>query len=123
LTPTHRHRNGHWRTQDNSEWIDFEFYNRIWYYNQKKIEIEGSGRRLASWLGVSHQIGSDLCCWLLLESRKIIARTTVQHVMREDYLNDDVELDIERFDRSVEDWLSDQNLHNSTRMDFTFKTN
>ena len=47
--------------------------------------------------------------WLLLVSGKIIARTTVQHVVREDYLNDDVKLEIERYDRSVEDRLSDQN--------------
>jgi hypothetical protein len=96
-------------TPDISEWIDFEFYDRVWYYDQKKIEIDGSGRRLARWLGVAHRIGSDLCYWLLLESGKIIARTTVQHVVREDYLNDDVKLEIERFDRSVEDRLSDQN--------------
>jgi hypothetical protein len=96
-------------TPDISEWIDFKFYDRLWYYDQKKIKIDGSGRRLARWLGVAHRICSDLCYWLLLESGKIIARTTVQHVVREDYLNDDVELESERFDRSVEDRLSDQN--------------
>jgi hypothetical protein len=74
--------------------------------------MDGSGCRLARWLGVAHLIGSDLCNWLLLESGKIIVHTTVQHVVREDYLNGDVKL--ERFDRSVEDRLSDQNftLHN-----------
>ena len=92
-------------TPDISEWIDFEFYDRVWYYDQKKIEIDGSGRRLARrWLGVAHRIGSNLCYWLLLESGKIIARTTVQHVVREDYLNDNVKLEIERFDRrSIQD--------------------
>jgi hypothetical protein len=39
----------------------------------------------------------------------VIARTTVQHVVRDDYLNDDVKRDIESFDRSVEERLSDQN--------------
>ena len=34
-------------TPDISEWVDFEFYDRVWYYDQKKIEIDGSGRRLA----------------------------------------------------------------------------
>ncbi len=33
----------------------------------------------------------------------------MQHVVHEDYLNDDLKLEIERFDRSVEDQLSDQN--------------
>ncbi len=93
-----------------SEWIDFEFYDRVWYYDQKKIEINGSGRRLTRWLSVAHSIGSDLCYWPLLESGKIIARTTVQHVVHEDYLNDHEKLDIERFDRSVGDRLSDQSI-------------
>ncbi|KAI2494183.1 hypothetical protein MHU86_20331 [Fragilaria crotonensis] len=34
-------------TPDTSEWIDFEFYDRVWYCDQKKIEIDGSRRRLA----------------------------------------------------------------------------
>jgi hypothetical protein len=46
---------------------------------------------------------------LVIESGKVIARTTVQDVVRDDYLNDDVERDIESFDRSVEERLSDQN--------------
>ena len=40
-------------TPDISEWLDFEFYDRVWYYNQK-IELDRSGRRLARWLGVAH---------------------------------------------------------------------
>jgi hypothetical protein len=96
-------------TPDISEWIDFEFYDRVWYYDQKKIEIDGSGRRLARWLGVAHRVGSDLCYWLALESGKVIARTTVQHVVRDDYVNEDVRHEIERFDQSIEERLSDQN--------------
>ncbi|KAI2501269.1 Reverse transcriptase (RNA-dependent DNA polymerase) [Fragilaria crotonensis] len=96
-------------TPDISEWIDFEFYDRVWYYDQKKIEIDGSGRRLARWLGVAHRVGSDLCYWLLLESGNVIARTTVQHVVRDDYLNNDVKTEIESFDRAVDERLSDQN--------------
>ena len=97
------------KTPDISEWIDVEFYDRVWYNDQKKIEIDGNGRRLTRWRGVAHRIGSDLCYWLLLESGKIIARTTVQHVVREDYLNADVKLKLERFDHSIGDRLSDQN--------------
>ena len=39
----------------------------------------------------------------------MIARTTVQHVARDDYLNNDVKREIESFDRSVDERLSDQN--------------
>ena len=97
-------------TPDISEWIDFEFYDWVWYYDQKKIEIDRSGRRLARWLGVAHRVGgSDLCYWLLPESGKVIARTTVQHVVRDDHLNDNTIREIERFDRAVEERMSDHN--------------
>jgi hypothetical protein len=86
---------------DISEWIDYEFYDQVWYYNQKRIEIDGSGRCLARWLGVSHRVGSDLCFLLLHESGKVIDRTTVQHVVRDDYLKADVKCNIESFNRSV----------------------
>ena len=68
-----------------------------------------SSVELARWLSVVHRVGSDLCYWLLLESGKVIARTTVQHVVRDEYLNDDVKRNIESFDRSVDEQLSDQN--------------
>ena len=73
------------------------------------IEIDGSGCRLARWLGVAHRVGFDLCYCLLLESGKVIAWTTVQHVVQDDYLNDDVKRDIEIFHRSVEERQSEQN--------------
>jgi hypothetical protein len=44
----------------------------------------------------------------LLESGKVIARATVQHIVRDDYLNDDVKCNFESFNQSVEEQLSDQ---------------
>jgi hypothetical protein len=45
----------------------------------------------------------------LPKSGKVSARTTVQYVVRDDYLNYDIEREIERFDRAVEEQLSDRN--------------
>jgi hypothetical protein len=77
-------------TPDISEWTDFGFYDRVWVYDHKKIELDGTGRRLARWLGVAHCVGSDLCYWLLLSTGHVVARTTVQHVTREDILNPEI---------------------------------
>ena len=66
-------------TPDISEWLDFKFYNWVWYYNQKKIEIDGIGRCLARWLGVAHRVGSNLYYWLLLKSGKVIAPEVDDH--------------------------------------------
>jgi hypothetical protein len=96
-------------TPDISEWIDFEFYDRVWVYDHKKIELDSTGKRLARWLGIAHRVGSDLCYWLLLANGKVLARTTVQHVTREDMLNEDVKLQINQFDEQVENRLNDEN--------------
>ncbi len=74
------------------------------------MEMDNTGRKLARWLGVAHRVGSDLCYWLLLPSGKVIARTTVQHVIREDLLNEDVRQQVEEFDCNVEERLNDQGL-------------
>jgi hypothetical protein len=92
------------KTPGISEWIDFEFYYRVWYSDQKKIEIDRSGHRLARRLGVAHQQdGSDLCYWLLLESGKVVARTTVHYVVRNKYGNDDIKRKIRTFDQPVDE--------------------
>jgi hypothetical protein len=96
-------------TPDISEWIDFEFFDRVWYYDHKKIELDGTGKKLARWLGIAHRVGSDLCYWLLLPNGSVIARTTVQHVTRSDMLVEDVKMQIERFDQQVEQRLNDDN--------------
>ena len=96
-------------TPDISEWTDFAFYDRVWVYDHKKIELDGTGRRLARWLGVAHRIGSDLCYWLLLSTGHVVARTTVQHVTREDILNPEVKAMITEFDEAIVDRLDDQN--------------
>jgi hypothetical protein len=96
-------------TPDISEWVDFEFYDRVWFYDHKKIEMDSTGRRLARWLGIAHRVGSDLCYWLLLPSGKVLARTTVQHVTREDFLNEDVKMQVNQFDEQIEDRLNDDN--------------
>jgi hypothetical protein len=96
-------------TPDISEWINFELYDRVWFYDRKKIEMDDSGCRLARWLGVAHRVGSDLCYWVLSESGKVNARTIVQHVTIDDFLNDDLMQQIEDFDLTASEQLSDAN--------------
>ena len=73
-------------TPDISEWLDFSFYDRVWCYEHKKIEMDSTGKRLARWLGVAHRVGSDLCYWLLTSIGNVVARTTFQHVMLNHYV-------------------------------------
>ena len=63
-------------TVDISEYLDFGFYDWVWYR-----ENAGLGEtKLGRWLGVSHRIGTLMSIWVLAASGKVISRTTVQRV-------------------------------------------
>jgi hypothetical protein len=49
-------------TPDISEWLDFEFYNLVWWIDRpNKPDVMDEMRRLARWLGVSHRVGLRTC--------------------------------------------------------------
>ena len=66
---------------DISEWLDFDMYNQIWFWDSPgKEENPRPGR----WLGISHHIGPMLCYWVIDGKGTIYSRTTVQHIMAQD---------------------------------------
>ncbi len=61
---------------DISEYLDFGFYDWIWYRDNAGLGITKLGR----WLGVSHRIGTIMSFWVLTSTGKVLSRTTVQRV-------------------------------------------
>ena len=62
------------KSVDISEYLDFGFYDRVWYH-----ENAGLGERIyGMWLGVSHRIGSLMSYYILTQTGSVISRTTVQ---------------------------------------------
>jgi len=97
-------------TPDISEWLDFEFYDLVWWwYRPNKPDVTDETRRLARWLGVSHHVGSDLCYWLVTDSGQIVSKMSVEHVTRDDYLTEDKKKKIEAFNEKLEARLDDTN--------------
>ena len=75
------------QTAEISEWLDFDFYDLVyWYDRPNKPDVSDDVRRLARWLGISHYVGSDMCYCLITESGKLISKTSVVHVTRDDML-------------------------------------
>lgn len=63
-------------TVDISEYLDFGFYDWVWFR-----ENAGLGEtKLGRWLGVSHRIGTLMSFWVITSSGKVLSRTTVQRV-------------------------------------------
>jgi hypothetical protein len=97
-------------TADISEWLDFEFYDLVWWWDRpKKPDVTDETRRLGRWLGVSHRVRSDLCYWVVTESGHVVSKTSVEHVTRDDYLNPDTKTKIELFNKELDERLDDTN--------------
>ena len=63
-------------TPDISQYLDFGFYNRVWFK-----EHAGLGEtKLGRFLGVSHQMGSLMSYWVLPASGILMSIPTVQRI-------------------------------------------
>ena len=74
-------------TPDISEYLDFDFYDLVWYHPHTHPSISTDSGELARWIGVAHRVESDMYYWLLLVSGIQVSSTTVQHVTRDDMLD------------------------------------
>ena len=91
-------------TVDISEWVDFSFYDLVWYWDTPHAD---ENPKIGRWVGVSHRVGSALCYWVVNANGKILARTTVQHVTVEEIATDDIKQKISRYTTSLERFLGD----------------
>ena len=97
------------QTPDISEFLDFDFYDLVWYHVDQHASTGTPNRKLARWVGVAHRIGTALCYWLLPVSGRPIAETTVQHVTAEDLRNPDIKAQVDEFNENLNKRLSDEN--------------
>ena len=99
----------HGHTPDISELVDFDFYDLVWVYDTKHPGVGDEDKILCPWLGVAHDVGSDMCYWVMPESGIALARTTVQHVTRDDMLDPAISEQITKFDKALNARLDDTN--------------
>ena len=96
-------------TPDISEWMDFDFYDLVWYHDPPDT-MSGTTeeiRKLGRWLGVASRVGSALNYWVLTKACKVISRTTVQHVTGQDIIDENISTRIREFDKAVVERLDD----------------
>jgi hypothetical protein len=61
------------KTPDVSEYLDFGFYDWVWYKNNTGV----GDNMFGCWLGVSHRVGNLMSYWILTNHGRVISRTTV----------------------------------------------
>ena len=96
-------------TPDISEYLDFDFYDLVWYWRSAHPSLSEHDRELARWMGVAHRVGSDMCYWLMPVSGVPIVNTTVQHVTAEDLRNIDIQARVDDFNTRLNSRLDDRN--------------
>ena len=97
------------QTPDISEFLDFDFYDLVWYHVDQHASTGQQNRKLARWVGIAHKIGSALCYWLIPVSGKPVAKTTVQHVTSEDLRNPEIKAQVDEFNKKLGERLNDEN--------------
>ena len=60
-------------TADISEYLDFGFYDQVWYMDNAGLGPTYPGR----WLGVSETHGNLMCYWILNENAQVVSRSSV----------------------------------------------
>ena len=63
-------------TVDISEYLDFGFYDRIWYHENAGLGEPMPGR----WLGVSKHVGGQMCYYVLTTTGSVVSRSSVWRV-------------------------------------------
>jgi hypothetical protein len=92
-------------TPNTSEYLDFSFYDLIWYRDNAGVGDNMFGR----WLGVSHRIGNLLSFWILTIHVRVNSRTAVHHVTNLELGTTEVKQRCKQNDERIADLLKDKN--------------
>jgi len=95
-------------TPDISEWLDFDFYDWCWFWNVPTHELTEEKAELGRILGVAHRVGSDMCYWVLTDNGKVIARTTVQRVTKDDLQISTVTERMTHFNKKIKEKMNER---------------
>jgi hypothetical protein len=92
-------------TPDKSEYLDFGFYDWVWYKDNAGIGKNKIGR----WLGVSHHIGNLMSYWILTITGHVKSWTTVQRFTNLELATDEVKSSCKNYDQHVAERMNNVN--------------
>ena len=84
-------------TPDISEYLDFGFYDQVWYKDNAGLSPSEPGR----WLGVSSRTGRLMCYWILNQRGAVISRSTVQRVINLELSTPPIKDIFDKFDQKI----------------------
>ena len=89
------------------EFLDFDLYYYVWWIYKENFSTKHANIILGKWLGISHKIGSNMRHWVLMVLGKVVACTTLQHVIHTNLLDQDMKIQIDKIDEELQKRLDD----------------
>lgn len=64
---------------DISEGLDFDFYDRVWYWDHQKTDMSNDQAQIGRWLGMARCVDCNMT-HILTNAGHETARSTVEHI-------------------------------------------
>ena len=93
-------------TPDISEFAQFDWYQLVWYIDPA-VRFPDDTRKLGRWIGVAHDVGSPMTFWVLPQSCKVLARSTVTAVTEDELSDPIIQGRIAELDLSIKSKIGD----------------
>ena len=93
-------------TPDISEYAQFDWYQCVWYIDPA-VQFPEDSRKLGRWVGVAHDVGSPMTFWVLPQSCKILARSTVVPLNDDELSDPIIKARIVELDLSIKEKIGD----------------
>ena len=90
-------------TPDISEYLDFGFYDRVWFRDNAGL----GEQRLGRWLGVSKHVGGQMCYYVLIKNGEVLSRSSVWAVTNLELQTDAIQETVKDFDTELARRLGD----------------
>ena len=84
-------------TPNISEYLDFGFYDRLWYNDNAVLSPQHPGR----WLVVADYQGNLMCYNILNQNGRVVSRSSVQRETKIELQNDEYKTLFQDFDQSI----------------------
>ena len=88
-------------TPDISKYLDFTFYDKVWFKDNAGASPAEPGR----WLGVASRVGRAMCYWILNQNGKVVSRSSVQAVTNLQHTTPEVKEIFNNLDKKIQDKL------------------
>jgi hypothetical protein len=93
-------------TPNISDYTQFNWYQYVWIYDPT-VQFPADARKLARWIGVTHDVGNPMTFWVLPQSCKVLARSSVSSLTDDELADPSVQARMAELDASIREKIGD----------------